>query len=106
MDVIPGVIATVRVRVISVDTSASTASIEVIDANQIRIAGPATLPIGVITPTEIPISVHDVLRNTENGLTAVVEWIDPTNAFYWSASPTGFSPFSSLGWTKIGTFAG
>jgi hypothetical protein len=106
MDVIPGVIATVRVQVLSVDNVAGTASIEVIDANQAGIAGPATLPIGVITPIQIPINVHDVLRNTENGLTAVVEWIDPTNAFNWSASANGFNPFSSLGWTKIGTFNG
>ena len=104
MDVVAGVVATVQVRVISVDTVAGTAVIRVIDNNGVPLSPNATLPIGVITPTQFPTALGDVLEEVApTKRTAVVRWVSD-NGQAWSESPSGVPARDTLGWQKIGNF--
>lgn len=103
--IIPGVIGSVRVLVVAVDSTASTAGVRVLDLNGSFLTPAATIPLGVITAVEVPVAVGDVMEKVQDGLTAVVRWVDPTNPTRWSPSASGMPAQSSLGWRKIGTFA-
>lgn len=103
-EVAPGVIADVAVRVMTVDTEAATAVVRVVDNNYVPILGNATLPIGIIRPTQFPTAVWDVLQSTKpTQETAVVRWVS-ANGQLWSESPTGSPARQTIGWQKIGTF--
>lgn len=100
--VVAGVLATVPVKVLSVNTVDQTASIRVIDLNGNFLASiPAvSLPLGVVTATEFAVTVGDVLeQNDAKQTTGVVRW---TDGVMWSPSPSGAPAYSTAGWRKIG----
>jgi hypothetical protein len=100
--VAPGVLADVQVLVISVDSVAGNAVIRVVDNNGNFLSPNATLPIGVIRPTQFQVVEGDVLEHsTPEAETAVVRW---TDGLQWSESPSGVPARSTQGWKKLGNF--
>ena len=98
-----GVIADVAVRVISVDNTAGTCVIRVIDNNGGFLSPNFALPMSVIRPVAFEVALGDVLEELATGQrTAVVRWVDGVGQ--WSESPTGVPPRDTLGWRKLGTF--
>lgn len=103
-DVVPGVIADVAVKVISVDPVALTATVRVVDNNGGFITPAVALPIGVIRPVQFVVAVGDVLeQSSSEQRTAVVRWINATGT-EWSESPSGVPARDTIGWKRIGTF--
>lgn len=103
--VVPGVVADVAVKVISVDDVALTASVRVIDNNGTFITVAVSLPQGVIRPVQFNVALGDVLEQvTPEQRTAVVRWLDPVGQM-WSESPTGVPARDTIGWKRLGTFA-
>lgn len=103
-ELVPGVIADVAVRVISVDTVAGTASVRVIDNNGGFLTVAVTLPSGVVRATQFPTALGDVLEESlPTKRTAVVRWVG-NGGQTWSESPSGVPARDTLGWQKIGNF--
>ncbi len=100
----PGNLGEVTVRVISVDIGAGTASVRVLDNNGSPITPPATLPLGVIRVIVVPAVIGDVLESVDNGITAVVRFVDAGDTTRWSPSASGTPLRSTEGWVKVGTF--
>lgn len=100
----PGVLADVRVKVISLDNVAVTATIRVVDNNGGFITAPVPLPQGVVRPIAFAVSLGDVLESTGAAKsTGVVRWLSE-DGLMWSESPLGEPARSTVGWTKLGTF--
>lgn len=100
---VPGVIADISALVISVDNTAATCVVRVVDNNGNFLSPNATLPQGVVRPVAFQVSVGDVLEhaNTQQE-TAVVRWVNGAGS--WSESPTGVPGRDTVGWKKLGTF--
>lgn len=101
---VPGVIADVAVKVITVDNTAMTATVRVIDNNGGFLTVAVSLPQGVIRPTQFQTALGDILEQVSpEQRTAVVRWVS-ADGQQWSESPTGVPGRDTIGWKRIGTF--
>lgn len=66
-------------------------------------ASSSQVPVTVVTGF-VPVSVGDVLSNSESGETVVCRWsqINPDGAVIWSTSPAHRVIYSASGWVVIG----
>jgi hypothetical protein len=99
-----GITAEVRVVVTAVDQGAQTVAVRVVDDNGVPITAAVTLPMTLVRVVGVPITVGDVLEKLDDGRTAVVRWVSPTDPSQWAPSTSGTPALSSLGWKKVGTF--
>lgn len=103
---VPGVLADVTVKVISLDNAAvpPTATIRVVDNNGGFLTVAVPLPQGVVRPVAFAVALWDVLESTAPAKnTGVVRWLSE-DGLSWSESPSGVPARSTIGWTKLDPF--